>query len=103
MAKPNKISTPSTHLSQYCNNSFDNMRHDYFGDVSFMEEKLQMYTNQFELTNSFSVGDNNKYHYSRSGQHMYTLEIWIFTGMTGRRCRENTRNLRTEAIRGNSQ
>ncbi|KAH0875087.1 hypothetical protein HID58_072449 [Brassica napus] len=24
---------PPTHLSRYCNNSFDNMGHDYFGDV----------------------------------------------------------------------
>ncbi|KAH0943734.1 hypothetical protein HID58_003371 [Brassica napus] len=68
MAKPNKSSTPSTHLSQYCNNSFENMRHDCFGDMSFVEEKLQMYTNQFELINSFSVGDNNKYQYSSSDQ-----------------------------------
>nr|VDC77504.1 unnamed protein product [Brassica rapa] len=27
-----------------------------------------MYTNQFELINSFSVGDNNKYQYSSSDQ-----------------------------------
>ncbi|KAG2317530.1 hypothetical protein Bca52824_020652 [Brassica carinata] len=55
MAKPSKSSTPPTHLSQYCNNSFENMRHDYFGDLIFMEGKLQMYNKQFGLTNSFSV------------------------------------------------
>ncbi|WZY85377.1 hypothetical protein YC2023_031761 [Brassica napus] len=55
MAKPNKSSTPSTHLSQYCNNSFENMRHDCFGDMSFVEEKLQMYTNQFESRAKFSA------------------------------------------------
>ncbi|KAL0853499.1 hypothetical protein Bca101_058651 [Brassica carinata] len=52
---------PRTYLSQYCN-----MGLDYFGDVSFMEEKPQIYTNQFELTNSFSVGDNNIYQYLSS-------------------------------------
>lgn len=44
------------------------MGHDYFGDVSFAEEKLQMYTKQFELTSSFSVGDNNIYQYFTSYQ-----------------------------------
>ncbi|KAG2332770.1 hypothetical protein Bca4012_017598 [Brassica carinata] len=44
-AKPNKSSTfvqPRTYLSQYCNNSLDNMGHDNFGDVSFMDEKPQI-------------------------------------------------------------
>ncbi|KAL0657513.1 hypothetical protein Bca4012_078098 [Brassica carinata] len=44
------------------------MGHDYFGDVSFAEEKFQMYTKQFDLTSSFSVGDNNIYQYFTSYQ-----------------------------------
>ncbi|CAN6909228.1 unnamed protein product [Brassica oleracea var. botrytis] len=44
-----------------------------------MEEKLQMYTNQFELTNSFSVGDNNKYQYSSSAQGSNSFDCsWIW-------------------------
>lgn len=47
VAKPNQtvalVQQPTAHLSQYCNNSF--------GDLSFIEEKPQMYNNQF-----FDVG-----------------------------------------------
>ncbi|VYS57339.1 unnamed protein product [Arabidopsis thaliana] len=68
VAKPNKSVTlvqQPTHLSQqYCNNSFDNS----FGDMSFMEEKPQMYNNQFGLTNSFDAGGNNGYQYFSSDQ-----------------------------------
>ncbi|CAN8269352.1 unnamed protein product [Cochlearia groenlandica] len=53
-----------THMSQYCDTSFDNS----FGDMSFMEEKPQMYNNQFGLTNSFDVGGNNGYPYFSSDQ-----------------------------------
>lgn len=71
VAKPNQIPAlvqPSTNLSQYCNSSFDNMGHDSFGDMSFMEEKPQMYNNQFGLTNSFDAGGNNGYQYFSSDQ-----------------------------------
>ncbi|XP_010501805.1 PREDICTED: ethylene-responsive transcription factor RAP2-2-like [Camelina sativa] len=72
VAKPNQSPTlvqQQTHLSQqYCNNSFDNMGHDSCGDMSFMEEKPQMYNNQFGLTNSFDAGGNNGYQYFSSDQ-----------------------------------
>jgi len=68
VAKPNEsisLVQQPTHLSQqYCNNSFDNS----FGDMSFMEEKPQMYNNQFGLTNSFDAGGNNGYQYFSSDQ-----------------------------------
>ncbi|CAF1704445.1 hypothetical protein HID58_053788 [Brassica napus] len=52
VAKPNHtpaLVQPPTHVGQYCNNnSFDNMGHD---SLSFIEEKPQMYNNQF-----FDVG-----------------------------------------------
>ncbi|XP_009135370.1 ethylene-responsive transcription factor RAP2-2 isoform X1 [Brassica rapa] len=52
VAKPNQTPTlvqPPTHVSQYCNNnSFDSMGHD---SLSFVEEKPQIYNNQF-----FDVG-----------------------------------------------
>lgn len=71
VAKPNQspasVQQP-THVSQYCNNSFDNMGHDSsFGDVSFMEEKPQMYNNQFGLTNSY----NNHYFGSDQGSNSF--------------------------------
>ncbi|ESQ48557.1 hypothetical protein EUTSA_v10020945mg [Eutrema salsugineum] len=60
---------PPTHLSQYCNSSFDNMGQNSFGDMSFMEEKPQMYNNnQFGLSNSFDAGGNNGYQYFSSDQ-----------------------------------
>ncbi|EOA30781.1 hypothetical protein CARUB_v10013925mg [Capsella rubella] len=72
VAKPNQSPTlvqQPTYLSQqYCNNSFDNMGHESFGDVSFMEEKPQMYNNQFGVTNSFDAGGNNGYQYFSSDQ-----------------------------------
>ncbi|CAL9220797.1 unnamed protein product [Arabidopsis halleri] len=72
VAKPNKSVTlvqQPTHLSQqYCNNSFDNMGNDSFGDMSFMEEKPQMYNNQFGLTNSFDAEGNNGFQYFSSDQ-----------------------------------
>ncbi|CAH8293136.1 unnamed protein product [Eruca vesicaria subsp. sativa] len=56
VTKPNKTPTLVQQPSQYCNNSF--------GNVSFMEEKPQMYNNnQF-----FDVGGNNGYHYFSSDQ-----------------------------------
>ncbi|KAJ0245902.1 hypothetical protein HA466_0175120 [Hirschfeldia incana] len=58
------------------------MRHEYFGDVSSMEEKLQMYTNQFESQDLFNA---RKFGSWRLFGHVYTREIWIFTGMIGRR------------------
>ncbi|KAG7577213.1 DNA-binding domain superfamily [Arabidopsis thaliana x Arabidopsis arenosa] len=72
VAKPNKSVTlvqQPTHLSQqYCNNSFENMGNDSFGDMSFMEEKPQMYNNQFGLTNSFDAEGNNGFQYFSSDQ-----------------------------------
>ena len=44
VAKPNQSPALVQQPSQYCNNSFDNMGHDYFGDVSFAEEKFQICT-----------------------------------------------------------
>lgn len=63
VAKPNQSPTfvqpPTTHVS--FNSSFDNIGHDSsFGDMSFMEEKPQMYNNQF--------GGNNGYQYFSSDQ-----------------------------------
>ncbi|CAN7107023.1 unnamed protein product [Brassica rapa subsp. narinosa] len=77
VAKPNQspasVQQP-THVSQYCNNSFDNMGHDSsFGDVSFMEEKPQMYNNQF-----FDVGGNNGYQYFSSDQGSNSLDCSEF-------------------------
>ncbi|KFK38783.1 hypothetical protein AALP_AA3G160000 [Arabis alpina] len=71
VAKPNQSQTlvqPPTNLSQYGNNSFDNMGLESFGDMCFMEEKPQMYNNQFGLTNSFEAGGNNGYQYFSSDQ-----------------------------------
>ncbi|KAG7581918.1 DNA-binding domain superfamily [Arabidopsis suecica] len=72
VAKPNKsvnLVQQPTHLSQqYCSNSFDNMGNDSFGDMSFMEEKPQMYNNQFGLTNSFDAEGNNGFQYFSSDQ-----------------------------------
>ncbi|KAF8090359.1 hypothetical protein N665_0478s0019 [Sinapis alba] len=62
LKKPNQSPT-LVQQSQYCNNSFDNMGHDSFGDVGFMEEKPQMYNNQF-----FDVGGDNGYQYFSSDQ-----------------------------------
>ena len=59
-AKPNQspalVQQPK---SQYCNNSF--------GDVSFVEEKPQMYNNQFGLANSY----NNHYFGSDQGSNSF--------------------------------
>ncbi|KAG2315703.1 hypothetical protein Bca4012_066512 [Brassica carinata] len=66
LKKPNQTPTlvqQPTHLSQYCDNSFDNMGHDSFGDLGFTEEKPQMYNNQF-----FDVGGNNGYQFFSSDQ-----------------------------------
>ncbi|VVA97598.1 unnamed protein product [Arabis nemorensis] len=71
VAKPNQNSTlvqPPTDLSQYCNDSFDNLGHESFGDMSFVEEKPQMYNNQFGFTNSIDAGVNNGYQYFSSDQ-----------------------------------
>uniref|UniRef100_A0A1J3K119 Ethylene-responsive transcription factor RAP2-2 n=1 Tax=Noccaea caerulescens TaxID=107243 RepID=A0A1J3K119_NOCCA len=55
---PTFVQPPTTHVSF---NSFDNIGHDSsFGDMSFMEEKPQMYNNQF--------GGNNGYQYFSSDQ-----------------------------------
>ncbi|CAN8259393.1 unnamed protein product [Cochlearia groenlandica] len=74
VAKPNQCSTtlvqPPTHVNQYCNNSF--------GDISFMEEKPQMYNNQFGLTNSFDIGGNNGYQYFSSDQGSESFECSEF-------------------------
>ncbi|CDY39107.1 hypothetical protein HID58_003355 [Brassica napus] len=60
VAKPNQspalVQQP---MSQYCNNSF--------GDVSFVEEKPQMYNNQFGLANSY----NNHYFSSDQGSNSF--------------------------------
>ncbi|KAL0691109.1 hypothetical protein Bca4012_090788 [Brassica carinata] len=60
VAKPNQspISVQQP-MSQYCNNSF--------GDVSFVEEKPQMYNNQFGLANSY----NNQYFSSDQGSNSF--------------------------------
>ncbi|CAH2053735.1 unnamed protein product [Thlaspi arvense] len=71
VAKPNQspalVQLP-TDVTPYCNSSFDNVGQDSFGDMSFMEEKPQMYNDQFGLTNSFDVGGNNGYQYFSSDQ-----------------------------------
>ncbi|CAH8391864.1 unnamed protein product [Eruca vesicaria subsp. sativa] len=65
VAKPNQVPSfvqqPTNNLSQYCNNSF--------GDVSFMEEKPQMYNNQF---------GNNGYQYFSSDQGSNSLDCSEF-------------------------
>ncbi|KAL0719483.1 hypothetical protein Bca4012_068807 [Brassica carinata] len=66
VAKPNQ--TPALvqqPVSQYCNNSF--------GDVSFMEEKPQVYNNQF-----FDVGGNNGYQFFGSDQGSNSLDCSEF-------------------------
>ncbi|KAF2547699.1 hypothetical protein F2Q70_00023452, partial [Brassica cretica] len=74
VAKPNQSPALVQQPSQYCNNSFDNMGHDSsFGDVSFMEEKPQMYNNQF-----FDVGGNNGYQYFSSDQGSNSLDCSEF-------------------------
>ncbi|KAL1207296.1 Ethylene-responsive transcription factor RAP2-2 [Cardamine amara subsp. amara] len=82
VAKPNQSPTLvqlPTHLSQeYGNNSFDNMGHDSFGDMSFMEEKPQLYNNQFGLTNSFDAAGNNGYQYFSSDQGSNSLNCSEF-------------------------
>ncbi|KAF8048023.1 hypothetical protein N665_2721s0004 [Sinapis alba] len=71
VAKPNQSPTlVQQPMSQYCNNSF--------GDVSFMEEKPQMYNNQFGLTNSIDVGGNNGYQYFSSDQGSNSLDCSEF-------------------------
>ncbi|KAJ0244765.1 Ethylene-responsive transcription factor RAP2-2 [Hirschfeldia incana] len=60
VAKPNQTSTlVQQPMTQYCNNSF--------GDVSLMEEKPQLYNNQFGLTNSY----NNQYFGSDQGSNSF--------------------------------
>lgn len=72
VAKPNQSPTlvqqPTLLSQEYCNNSFDSMGHDSFGDMSFMEEKPQLYNNQYGLTNSFDAAGKNGYQYFSSDQ-----------------------------------
>lgn len=56
LQKPALVQAPS---QEYGNNSFENM--SFGGDMSFMEEKPQLYNNQFGLT-------NNGYQYFSSDQ-----------------------------------